>query len=233
MTTPPAWLTEATYFGVLASIAAYALGVWLRRVTRCAWLNPLLVAVVLVIVVLKACHLPYATYNRSASLITYLLTPSTICLAVPLYQQLALLRRHKWAVVAGTLTGVLSSLCIIVLLSALLHLDHTSYVTFLPKSITTAIGIGVATELGGRVPIAVAVIILTGILGSIVAEKWLALLCITHPVARGIALGSSAHAIGTAKAMEMGAVEGSMSSLSIVVCGVCTVVLAPLFAAWL
>ena len=82
MTTPPAWLTEATYFGVLASIAAYALGVWLRRVTRCAWLNPLLVAVVLVIVVLKACHLPYATYNRSASLITYLLTPSAICLAV-------------------------------------------------------------------------------------------------------------------------------------------------------
>ena len=233
MTTPPAWLTEATYFGVLASIAAYALGVWLRRVTRCAWLNPLLVAVVLVIVVLKACHLPYATYNRSASLITYLLTPSTICLAVPLDQQLALLRRHKWAVVAGTLTGVLSSLCIIVLLSALLHLDHTSYVTFLPKSITTAIGIGVATELGGRVPIAVAVIILTGILGGIVAEKWLALLRITHPVARGIALGSSAHAIGTAKAMEMGAVEGSMSSLSIVVCGVCTVVLAPLFAAWL
>ena len=233
MTTAPAWLTEATYFGVLASIAAYALGVWLRRVTRCSWLNPLLVAVVLVIVVLKACHLPYATYNRSASLITYLLTPSTICLAVPLYQQLALLRRHKWAVVAGTLTGVLSSLCIIVLLSALLHLDHTSYVTFLPKSITTAIGIGVATELGGRVPIAVAVIILTGILGSIVAEKWLALLRITHPVARGIALGSSAHAIGTAKAMEMGAVEGSMSSLSIVVCGVCTVVLAPLFAAWL
>ena len=233
MTTPPAWLTEATYFGVLASIAAYALGVWLRRITRCAWLNPLLVAVVLVIVVLKACHLPYATYNRSASLITYLLTPSTICLAVPLYQQLALLRRHKWAVVAGTLTGVLSSLCIIVLLSALLHLDHTSYVTFLPKSITTAIGIGVATELGGRVPIAVAVIILTGILGSIVAEKWLALLRIPHPVARGIALGSSAHAIGTAKAMEMGAVEGSMSSLSIVVCGVCTVVLAPLFAAWL
>ena len=233
MTTAPTWLTEATYFGVLASIAAYALGVWLRRITRCAWLNPLLVAVVLVIVVLKACHLPYATYNRSASLITYLLTPSTICLAVPLYQQLALLRRHKWAVVAGTLTGVLSSLCIIVLLSALLHLDHTSYVTFLPKSITTAIGIGVATELGGRVPIAVAVIILTGILGSIVAEKWLALLRIPPPVARGIALGSSAHAIGTAKAMEMGAVEGSMSSLSIVVCGVCTVVLAPLFAAWL
>ena len=226
-------LTQSVFFGAVLTLAGYEAGLYCKKRWHLAIFNPILIATALAVALLAVLKIPYSVYYSGAKYISYLLTPATVCLAVPLYQQLALLRRHKWAVVAGTLTGVLSSLCIIGLLSALLHLDHTSYVTFLPKSITTAIGIGVATELGGRVPIAVAVIILTGILGSIVAEKWLALLRITHPVARGIALGSSAHAIGTAKAMEMGAVEGSMSSLSIVVCGVCTVVLAPLFAAWL
>ena len=134
------------------------------------------------------------------------------------------------AVMAGIVSGVLSSLCIVLLLAMLLHLDHASYVTFLPKSITTAIGIGVCEELGGYVSISVAVIIITGVIGGIFAEKWLKLLRITDPIARGIALGSSAHAIGTAKAMELGPIEGSMSSLSIVVCGIITVIAAPFFA---
>ena len=224
---------HSIYFGVLLSLVAYGVGLWLKRLTGWSLINPLFIAIVLVISTLLLFDINYDTYSRGADIINYLLTPSTICLALPLYQQLELLKRNYKAVMAGIISGALSSVCIVLLLAVLLGFDHASYVTFLPKSITTAIGIGVATELGGRVPIAVAVIILTGILGSIVAEKWLALLRITHPVARGIALGSSAHAIGTAKAMEMGAVEGSMSSLSIVVCGVCTVVLAPLFAAWL
>ena len=224
---------SSIYFGVLLSLGSYGIGMWLKRLTGWGFMNPLFVSIVLVIAILQLMGIDYDHYNQGADIITYLLTPSTICLAVPLHEQMQLLKHNMKAVMVGIVTGVLSSVVCILLLAMLMQLDHTSYVTFLPKSITTAIGIGVATELGGRVPIAVAVIILTGILGSIVAEKWLALLRITHPVARGIALGSSAHAIGTAKAMEMGAVEGSMSSLSIVVCGVCTVVLAPLFAAWL
>ena len=119
------------------------------------------------------------------------------------------------------------------LLAVLLGFDHASYVTFLPKSITTAIGIGVSKELGGYVSISVAVIILTGVFGGIVCEKIFKWLHIDEPIARGVALGTASHAIGTSKAMELGVVEGSMSSLSIVVCGIITVILAPIFSHFL
>lgn len=222
---------NSMYFGVVISLGSYGIGMYLKRITGWSVINPLFVSIVLVIAAISLLGISYDTYNQSADIITYLLTPSTICLAVPLYQQLEMLKRNMKAVMAGIASGVLSSMCIILLLSILLKLDHTSYVTFLPKSITTAIGIGVCEELGGYVSISVAVIIITGVLGGIIAEKWLKILRITNPIARGIALGSSAHAIGTAKAMELGPIEGSMSSLSIVVCGIFTVIAAPFFAA--
>lgn len=221
---------NSIYFGVVISLGSYGIGMYLKRITGWSFVNPLFVSIVLVIAVISLLGVSYESYNQSADLITYLLTPSTICLAVPLYQQIDLLKQNMRAVMAGIVSGVLSSLCIVLLLAMLLHLDHASYVTFLPKSITTAIGISVCEELGGYVSISVAVIIITGVIGGIFAEKWLKLLRITDPIARGIALGSSAHAIGTAKAMELGPIEGSMSSLSIVVCGIITVIAAPFFA---
>ncbi|MGN0213711.1 MAG: LrgB family protein, partial [Muribaculaceae bacterium] len=197
---------SSIYFGVLLSLGSYGIGMWLKRLTGWSFMNPLFVSIVLVIAVIKLMGIDYDNYNRGASIISYLLTPATICLAVPLYQQIELLKRNMKAVMVGIVTGVMSSVCIILLLAVLLHLDHTSYVTFLPKSITTAIGIGVSEELGGYVSISVAVIIITGVIGSIFAEKWFKLLRITEPIARGIAMGASAHAIGTAKAMELGPV---------------------------
>ena len=130
----------------------------------------------------------------------------------------------------GILSGVLASLCSVLLLALVFHFNHAAYVTFLPKSITTAIGIGVSEELGGHVSVTVVVIIITGVIGNIFAEKFLKLLCIKEPIAKGIAIGCSAHALGTAKAMEMGTIEGAMSSLSIVVCGVMTVIGSSIFA---
>ena len=100
----------------------------------------------------------------------------------------------------------------------------------MPKSITTAIGMGISEELGGYVTITVAVIIITGVLGNICGEAVCKIFKITNPVAKGIALGTSSHAIGTAKAMEMGEIEGAMSSLSIVIAGICTMVGASVFA---
>ena len=224
---------SSVYFGVLLSLGSYGIGMWLKRLTGWGLMNPLLVSIVLVIAVLQLMELDYDHYNQGADIITYLLTPSTICLAVPMHEQMQLLKHNIKAVMVGIVTGVLSSMVAILLLAVLLNLDHISYVTFLPKSITTAIGIGVSQELGGYVSISVAVIIITGVIGGIFAEKWFKLLCITEPIARGIALGASAHAIGTAKAMELGPVEGTMSSLSIVVCGIVTVAVAPFFAALL
>ena len=172
----------------------------------------------------------YDSYNEGGKYLSYLLTPATVCLAVPLYEQLSLLRKNFKAVAAGILSGTLASMFSVFLLSLLFGLNHEQYVTLLPKSITTAIGMGVSEELGGIVTITVAVIVITGVLGAILAELVFKIFRIQEPVARGLALGTSAHAIGTSKAMEFGMVEGAMSSLAIAVAGLLTVVGASFFA---
>ncbi len=223
-------LENSVFFGVLVSLGSYGIGMWLKRKTGLSLMNPLFVAITLVICILLLFNIDYPTYKRGADVISYMLTPATICLAVPLYQQVELLKKNYKAVLAGVTSGVLSSLVSILILAMLFHLDHATYVTFLPKSITTAIGIGVSEELGGCVAVTVVVIIVTGVIGNIFAEKFLRLIKIEEPIAKGIAIGSASHAVGTSKAMEMGAVEGSMSSLSIVVCGIMTVIGASIFA---
>ena len=175
----------------------------------------------------------YATYHEGAKYISFLLTPATVCLAVPLYEQIELLKKNYKAVLVGILSGVFASLLSILILAVLFRFDHASYVTLLPKSITTAIGMEVSRELGGYVPITVAVIIVTGVIGNIFADTVCRIFRIRDPIARGIALGTSSHAIGTARAMEMGEVEGAMSSLSIVVAGILTVAGAGVFAKFL
>ena len=223
-------IDNSVYIGVLISLASYALGVWLRKKTGLSFFNPLLVSIILVILFLSVSGISYSTYAESADYISFLLTPATICLAVPLYEQFKLLKKNWKAVVAGFVSGVVSSLVCIFLMALLFRFDHQTYVTFLPKSITTAIGMGVAEELGGYVSLAVVVIVITGVLGNVIAEAVLKLFKIEEPIAKGIAIGSSSHAVGTAKAMEIGQIEGAMSSLSIVVCGLLTVIGASLFA---
>ena len=227
------FIGNSVFFGVFISLAAYEAGVLLRKKTGLAVMNPLLIAVVLVMALLCALHIDYALYNQGAKLISFLLTPATVCLAVPLYEQFELLKKHRSAILAGIASGVLTSLLCVLVLSVLLGMDHAGYVTLLPKSITTAIGMDVSRELGGHVSITVAVIIMTGILGNMIAEFTCRVFGITDPIARGVAIGTASHAIGTTKAMELGAVEGAMSSLSIVVSGVLTVFGASLFAGFL
>ncbi len=223
-------LLDSVYFGVLLTLGAYAIGMMLKRKLGWSILNPLLVAIILIIAFLAIMEIPYESYNASANLVSYLLTPATICLAVPLYQQVELLKKNYKAVVAGIVSGVLSSMISVLALALLFRFDHTSYVTFLPKSITTAIGMGISAELGGFVPLTVVAIVLTGIFGSLVADKVLHVLHIEEPIAKGIAIGSASHAMGTAHAMELGQVEGAMSGLSIVVSGIVTVLAATLFS---
>ena len=222
-------LNSAT-IGVVLSIAAYEAGVFLKKKTNSPIFNPLLVSIVLVMLVLVVFRVDYESYNSSAKYLSYLLTPATVSLAIPLYQQLELLKKNFVAIMLGILSGVLTSAGVILAMSILSGLSHEEYVTLLPKSITTAIGMGVSEELGGYVTITVAVIIVTGILGNIIGEMVCKVFRIKNPISKGLAFGTSAHAIGTARAMEMGEVEGAMSSLAIVVAGLCTVVGASVFA---
>ena len=202
----------------------------LKKKFKYAFLNPLLISIIFVIGVVMLCGVDYESYENSAQHLSYLLTPATVCLAVPLYQQMTLLKKNLAAVACGILAGVLASLGSVLLLAFLFGLEHDVYVTLLPKSITTAIGMGVSEELGGLVTITVAVIIVTGVIGNVIGEAVCKLFRIYEPIAKGLALGTSSHAIGTAKALEMGEVEGAMSSLAIAVAGLLTVIGASVFA---
>lgn len=226
-------LCNSVFFGVLISILTYELGTLMKKRWKLAVFNPLLISVAAVMGILLVFHIDYDAYYEGARYLSYLLTPATVCLAVPLYEKIELLRRHRKAIAGGILAGVLTSLISILMFALLFGFTHEQYVTLLPKSITTAIGMGVSEELGGMVTITVAVIIITGILGNMIAEIVCRLFGIEEPVARGIAIGSASHAIGTAKAMELGEIEGAMSSLSIAVAGLVTVAGASVFAGFL
>lgn len=224
------FLSDSVFFGVVISILAYELGVLLKKKFNWAICNPLLIAIVAVILFLVAFHIPYESYNEGAKYLSYLLTPATVCLAIPLYEQVEMLKKYPLAIAAGLISGVITSGICVLAMAMLFKLDHATYVTLLPKSITTAIGMGISEELGGYVTITVAVIIITGVLGNIMAETVCRIFRIEEPVAKGIAIGASSHALGTARAMEIGEIEGAMSSLSIAVAGLLTVVAAPVFA---
>lgn len=223
------FINSAT-IGVVLSIFAYQLGVFLKKKTNSSLLNPLLVSIVIVMAILVIFHVDYESYNSSAKYLSYLLTPATVSLAIPLYRQMEILKKNFKAIILSVLAGSITSMGVILVMAILFGLSHEEYVTLLPKSITTAIGMGVSEELGGYVTITVAVIIVTGILGNIIGETVCKVFRIKNPISRGLALGTSAHAIGTTKAMEMGEVEGAMSSLAIVVAGLITVVGASVFA---
>ena len=221
---------QCTYFGAVLTIAAYLFGQWCKRKWKLPICNPLLIAVIVVIALLLGFHVQYDTYYEGAKYISYLMTPATVCLAIPLYRLLELLKQHATAILLGVCSGVVASMGGIFVIAALFHLSHEEYVTFLPKSITTAIGMGVSEELGGIVTITVAIIILTGIIGNVIASTVCKVFRIEEPIAKGLAIGTAAHAIGTARALEMGPIEGAMSSLAVAVAGILTAFTASLFA---
>lgn len=225
--------SESLYFGVAISLTGYAVGLFLKKKLKWGILNPLLLSIVFVIAALQILDVEYETYNETAQYLSYLLTPATVALAIPLYQKIDLLKKNLLAVSLGILAGVFSSLGSILGMAYLFELSHEQYVTLLPKSITTAIGIGVSEELGGVTTITVAVILITGVLGNVIGQVICKLFRIYEPIAVGLAFGTASHAIGTSKALEIGDVEGAMSSLSIAVSGLLTVVFASVFSSFL
>ena len=223
-------LTESAFFGVAITLICYEIGAWMKRRTNFALANPLLIAVILIVGFLVAFDVDYAAYENGAKYIQYFLTPATVSLAIPLYRRLELLKKYPAAILLGIGSGVLTAMVSICLMSMAFGLTHAQYVTLLPKSITTAIALGISEKQGGIMGLTVVSVSITGILGNVAAESICKLFRIQEPIARGLAIGTSAHALGTAKAMELGEIEGAMSSLSIVVAGIMTVVAVQFFA---
>ena len=227
------FLSSSSAWVVLHPLAAIALGTLINRVTGKAVFNPLLLGSIFVIILLSVLNISYADYKVSAAPVSYLLLPATISLAIPLYEKWELLEKNLAAIFASIAAGVLTSLGSVLAMAWLLKLERAHAVSFLPKSVTTAIGMDVAETLGGTAALAGAVIILTGIVGSLLGETVCKVCRITDPLAKGLALGTSAHAIGTSKALQMGEIEGAMSGLAIAVAGIMTAILAPVVANFL
>lgn len=224
-------LDTSAYFGLFLTLAAYQLARWVNRRAGREICSPLLFATIACGALLLLTGTDYAVYYQSgADILEYLLTPATICLAIPLYRQFSLLKRNTAAVAAGCLSGVAAHMAGCVCMLVLFRLDAAEYITLLPKSITTAIGKSLSQELGGYPAITMATIMITGLFGAVSAPIFMKLFRIEEPLAQGLAIGTASHAAGTSKAVEMGDVQGAASSLAIVVTGLLTVLAAPLFA---
>ena len=224
------FLTDSAVFGVALSLLAFQIGVFVRKKTGLSFLTPLVTATVIIIIFLVASGIDFETYNEGAEILKYFLTPATVCLAVPLYQKLMILKKNFAAVILGIVSGVLTSALIILAFCLIFNLNHQVYVTLLPKSVTTAIGLSVSEELGGIISLTMAAIVIAGNVGGMFAEIIFKVFRIKEPISKGLALGTASHVMGTSKAMEIGELEGAMGSLSIAVAGLLTVILAPLFA---
>lgn len=219
-------LTDSYLFGIVLSIAAFLLGLFLNRKTRLPLFNPLLIAVTLIVLVLLILGIPIDHYRKGAQFISVFLAPATAALAVSVYNQRKILGQYFAPVVIGCFTGSVASMVSAYLLCRAFGLEDALVATMIPKSVTTPIAMGICESLGGIVPVTVAAVILTGIVGAMTAPLMVKFFRVKDPIAQGVAIGTCSHAIGTTKAMEMGELQGAMSSIAIGVAGLITVLLS-------
>ena len=219
-------LLSSPFFGIALSIVAFSIGVWIQKKTGLVICNPLIIAIVLVSGVLLLFKIPYESYNEGGSIINMFLAPATSCLAVSVYTRVELLKRNWLPILAGCVAGSLTSMGSVFLLCRLFGLDEAMTYSLLPKSVTTPIAVGIAESHGGISSITVAAVILTGIMGSILAPFLIRIFRVKDAMTAGLAIGACSHAVGTSKAIEIGETEGAMSGLAIGICGIVTVVFA-------
>lgn len=221
-------ITNNPLFGVIISLIAFEIGKFIFNKTKLAIFNPLLIATIIVMGFLNIFHITVVDYMLGGNLIVFFLAPATVVLAIPLFQQIDLLKKHFIPIIGGGIVGAVVAILSVIILGKLLGIDHQLLVSFMPKSITTPIGIELSKMLGGIPSITVFAIIMTGITGNVTAPFIYSIFRIKNPIAKGLGLGISSHAVGTSRAIEMGKVEGAMSALSIVIAGILTIILAPI-----
>jgi predicted murein hydrolase (TIGR00659 family) len=220
-------LAANPFFGIVLSVSLYLIGQQLHKRWPIPIFTPLVFAIVMTIVTLLLMDISYETYFNGGQYINMWVTPATVALAIKLKKNIAHLKENVAAILSGIGIGVVFHTVIIVLLSLMFQFNEELAATLFPKSVTTAIALGVSESLGGIASLTVAVVVFTGVLGAVVGPTIFKWLKVTEPVAQGVAMGSGSHAMGTTKAIEMGDVQGAMSGLSIVLTGIAVVILAP------
>ncbi|MDR1621363.1 MAG: LrgB family protein [Synergistaceae bacterium] len=220
------FVLDSPFFGVALSVFAYKIGLLAARKAPSPVTNPLLIAILLVIAFLRVFDVPLSDYDKGGSLLTLMLSPATALLAVSVYNRRELLWKNLLPIAAGCFVGAATSWFSTLLLCRFFRLNPTLTASLMPKSVTTPIAMELSSHRGGIVSLTVAAVIFTGILGAVFAPLLIKALKITNPVAAGVAIGTSSHGIGTARALELGETEGAMSGIAIGVTGIATVLLA-------
>ena len=223
-------INSSSFFCVTLTLVAFCAASALQKKWKLAVLNPIVLSAAAIIVVLKVLHIPNTVYQAGCQILSFLLTPATICLSISFYEQFQNLKKHLLAVSAGVVAGTIASVGAVWILSRLFALDRALLASMLPKSVTTAIGVALSAELGGIAAITTAAIVITGIFGNIIGPALCRLFRLEDPVAQGAALGTSAHVIGTTRAMEMNALAGAVSSLSLTLAGIVTCIIMSFLA---
>jgi predicted murein hydrolase (TIGR00659 family) len=218
---------DTPLFGFFITILAFQIGVYINEKTKLAILNPLIIAIVIIIIPLMAFNIDYEIYNRGGSIVGFFLAPATVCLAVPLYKQIERLKQNSIPIIIGVLVGVTVGIVSVVYLGKLFKLEEIMILSLVPKSVTAAISIEISKEIGGIPALTMAATVIAGILGGIIGPNICRLFKIKDEIAIGLSLGTASHAIGTAKAMESSEIGGAMGSLAIGIAGLMTVFLAP------
>ena len=222
------FLESISLFPLVLTLGTYQFGLWCQKKVKHALCNPLLIATVLSIGIILLTGFDLQVYQKGTAGISWLLTPATVCLAIPLYEQLKVLKKHLPAILIGIFAGVFVSLGSILLLCRLFRLEDVMTLSLLPKSITTAIGLALTEQNGGISALTTFAIVITGILGNLSGSALCKLLKITDPVAQGVSFGTASHVIGTSRAMEVDPLTGAVSSLSLAVAGILTAVVFPI-----
>lgn len=215
-------------FSIVLTLCAFQIGQWCQKKWRSPLCNPIVIAVLLIVIFLLLTGLPNESYQAGAGIFSWLLTPATVCLALPLHRQVKILKKNMTAILAGVIAGAVSSLVCVLGMAMLFGLDRSMTVSLLPKSITTAMGIVLSDLSGGIQPLTAAAIVITGILGSLLSPLLFRVFRLEDPISQGVALGTASHVIGTSRANELGELQGAVSSLSLAVAGIVTAVLFPL-----
>ena len=220
-------LITSPVFGVITSLVAYEIGIYIKRKGRLSIFNPLLLAVIILIVFLTKLHIKYEDYNNGGQIISFFLYPATVALALPMYKKFSLFKKNVIPILIGIISGAIVGITCVVSFSKLFGLSNILIESLIPKSITTPIGIVLSKQLGGLPPITVVAIIMTGIIGSILGPFLYKVFKVKDKVALGIAMGAASHALGTARAMEIGETEGAMSGVTMAISAIVAVFLYP------
>ena len=221
-------LLEIAVLPLFLTLGAYQAGLWCQKKLKTAIANPILIAMALILLFMLATGLSNETYQGGMKLLSWLLTPATVCLAIPMYEQLQILRKNLWAILAGVACGAISCLFMVLGCGILFHFEANLTASLLPKSVTSAIGVPLSEMAGGISGITTTVIVITGIFANVLGTLCCKIFRLKDPVAQGVAFGTSGHVIGTAKANELSPLTGAISSLSLVVAGLLTAIIFPL-----